>query len=215
LHHSGKTFKIKTLLLHQNRPKMRLIINLILAAIIVGLVWILVSSIREPIEFQEVRVKRERAVVEKLIEIRNAQEMFRSITGIYANSFDTLSYVLKNDSFMVVAVIGDPDDPNFTGEITYDTTYTRAIDSIRAIGMSLDSLKFVPYGLPTDTFGIAADVITYQSTEVPVVEVGARRSIFMGKFADKRFARYDQSYDPNSIIKFGNLNAPNLSGNWE
>ncbi len=195
---------------------MRLIINLILTAIIVGLVWMLISSIREPIEFQEVRVKRERAVVEKLMEIRNAQEMFRSITGIYANSFDTLSYVLKNDSFMIVAVIGDPDDPNFTGEITYDTTYSRAIDSIRAIGMALDSLKYVPYSASiADTFSIAADVITYQSTEVPVCEVGVRRKVFMGKFADKRFARYDNSYDPNSILKFGNLNAPNLSGNWE
>lgn len=195
---------------------MRLIINLILAAIIVGLVWMLVSSIREPIEFQDVRVKRERAVVEKLMEIRNAQEMFRSITGIYANSFDTLSYVLKNDSFMIVAVIGDPDDPNFTGEITYDTTYSRAIDSIRAMGMALDSLKLVPYAASiTDTFSIAADVISYQSTEVPVCEVGVRRKVFMGKFADKRYARYDQGYDPNSILKFGNLNAPNLSGNWE
>ena len=33
---------------------MRIVINLILAAIIVGLVWVLINSIREPIEFKSV-----------------------------------------------------------------------------------------------------------------------------------------------------------------
>ena len=193
---------------------MRLLINLILAAIVVGLVWVLIMSIREPIAFQAEKQKRERAVVDKLMQVRTAQEAFRDIKGGFAPDFDTLAYVLKNDSFAIIKVVGDPDDPNFTGEIEYDTSYSPAIDSILALGISLDSLKYVPYSAGA-TFDIAADTITYQSTLVSVVEVGVRREAFMGAFADPRFARYDQKYDPKSIIKFGNMNAPNLSGNWE
>lgn len=194
---------------------MRIVINLILAAIVVGLVYVLVSSIQEPIAFKAEKEKRERAVVDRLMKIRTAQEAYRNIKGEFASSFDTLSQVLKTDSFAIIKVIGDPDDPNFTGEIIYDTTYLPAYDSIRMVlGMSLDSLKYVPYS-GGQAFEIKADTISYQSTIVPVVEVGVRREAFMGAFKDPRFARYDSGYDPKSFLKFGNMNAPNLSGNWE
>jgi hypothetical protein len=193
---------------------MRLVINLILAAVVVGLIWVLINSIREPIAFKAERERRERAVIDKLMMIRTAQESYRDITGHFAHSFDTLKQVLSNDSFMVVNVIGDPDDPNFTGEVTYDTFYFPALDSIRKLGIQLDSLEYVPYSQAV-TFDIAADTLTYQSTLVDVVEVGIPRKTFMGRFSDPRFRRYDQSYNPNSIIKFGDMNKPNLSGNWE
>ena len=193
---------------------MRLVINLILAAIVVGLIWVLISSIREPIAFKAEKERRERAVIDRLMDIRTAQEFYRDITGLFAPSFDTLSDVLRTGKFQIVSVIGDPDDPKFTGVITYDTVYQPAIDTIRTLGINLDSLRYVPYSSGV-VFDIAADTMAYQSTLVNVVEVGTMRSNFMGKFSDARFRRYDQSYNPRSIIKFGNLNAPNLSGNWE
>lgn len=193
---------------------MRLLINLLLAAVVIGLVWTLISSIQEPIAFKAEKEKRERAVVERLMEVRTAQDLFRSIKGGFSPTFDSLKEVLMTDSFAVVKVIGDPDDPNFTGEIVYDTILSPAIDSIQTLGINLDSLSIVPYGGGVK-FEIAADTITYQKTTVNVVEVGIPRRVFMGKYKDKRFAKYDQGYDPNKPIKFGNMNAPNLSGNWE
>ena len=193
---------------------MRLVINLILLAIVAGLLALLIGGIREPIAFQSEKLKRERAVVDKLMQIRQVQEAFRTIKGGFAPDFDSLSKVMTYDSFMIIKVIGDPDDPTYTGEITYDTSYSPAIDSMNAMGINLDSLRYVPYteGL---AFDIAADTITYQSTVVNVVEVGIPRKAFMGPYADPRFAKYDNGYDPNSYVKFGNMNAPNLSGNWE
>ncbi len=193
---------------------MRLVINLVLAAIVVGLVWVLISSIREPIAFKRERERREQAVIDKLRMIRQAQEAFRDIKNGFAPSFDSLKKVLRTDSFRVINVIGDPDDPNFTGEVTYDTFYFPAFDSIQELGIKLDSIEYVPFGGGA-TFDIAADTLTYQSTLVNVVEVGTPRKTYMGRFADPSFARYDQSYNPNSIIKFGDMNKPNLSGNWE
>ncbi len=193
---------------------MRLVFNILLLLIAAAFVYFIYEAIREPIAFDEVRNKRQIVVVEKLETIRDAQEMYRGITGLFADNFDSLAHVLKNDSFVLVAVIGDPDDPDFTGEIIYDTTYRAAIDSIRALGINVDSLRYVPY---TDgiEFDIAADTIEYQATTQPVVEVGTPWSSFMGQYADTRFKKYDKGYNPNKPIKFGDLNRPNLSGNWE
>ena len=194
---------------------MRLVINLILVVLAAALVYVLISTIQEPIAFKAEKEKRERAVIDKLMTVRIAQEAFRSIKGGFAPSFDSLEYVLNNDSLAVVKIIGDPDDPNFTGEITYDTTMLPAKDSmINGLNISLDSLRFVPFTNGV-AFEIQADTITYQSTTVPVVEVGVRRKLFMGDYGKERFARYDAKYNPNSPIKFGDMNAPNLAGNWE
>lgn len=194
--------------------KMRLLINAILILLVAGLVLVLVGSIQEPINFKNEKQKRERAVIDKLMTIRNAQELYRSIKEEFAPDFETLKKVLETENFAIIKVIGDPDDPTFTGEITYDTSYAPAIDSVRALGINLDSLHYVPYGNGA-SFEMKADTITYQSTLVPVLEVGAKRKVFMGKYASSKYAKYDQNYDPEKPVKFGNMTAPNLSGNWE
>ena len=194
---------------------MKLAINIILLVLIGVLIWVLIGSIREPIQFRAEKDRRERAVIEKLMEIRNAQELYRSITGDFAPNFDTLKQVLSTDSFRIIQVFGDPDDPANTEAIRYDTIYRPSADSIAFLGMNLDSLRYVPYGDAGVTFNMAADTLTYQSTLVQVVEVSVARKFFMGRFADKKYARYDNSYDPESVLKFGDMGAPNLSGNWE
>ena len=192
---------------------MRLIINLILLLITIGLLYVLIVSIREPIAFASEKTKREEAVKNRLIQIRKAQELYRGITDTYAPNFDTLEQVLRTGSFRIVKVTGDPDDP--TGmAISYDTIVKPAIDSVQSLGLLLDSLRYIPYTNKVE-FDIAADTITYQQTLVSVVEVGAKRSVFMGRFADTKYIKYDNKYDPNAAIKFGDMNTPKLSGNWE
>ena len=194
---------------------MRLIINLLLILLVGLLAYILVDSIREPIAFKAEKEKRETAVVDKLMKVRQAQEMYRSITGYFAPTFDTLQQVLTDGRFSIVKVLGDPDDPDNVDAITYDTTYKPAIDSVRILGMDLASLRYVPFTNPQKQFEIAADTMTYQKTLVSVVEVGTKRANYMGEFASPRFAKYDNAYNPNGTIKFGDMNAPKLSGNWE
>ncbi len=194
---------------------MRLIINLILVAIIAALIYVLVDSIREPIAFKAEKDKREAAVVDRLMNLRRGQELYRTITGgEFASNWNDFKNVLKTGRIPFVKVIGDPDDPNFTGEVTYDTTYSSALDSITAMGWNLDEMVQVPFS-NGKTFDVQADTLSYQKTIVNVVEVGTKRSTFMGKYADPSYKRYDARYEPNSIIKFGDMNKPNTSGNWE
>ena len=176
--------------------------------------WLLYRSIEEPITFADERAVRQDAVAEQLMVIRTTQEMYRDITGLFAPSFDTLKQVLREGEFMEVKILGDPDDPDFDPSTAYDTIYRPAIDSVQKLGIDLDRLEYVPF-TEDKVFDIAADTIDYQSTKVPVVQVGIPYKEFMGRFADSRFQRYDQRYTPNAPIKFGDLSKPSLAGNWE
>ena len=199
----------------KNLPTMRLIINLILFAIIAALIYVLADSIREPIAFKNEKDKREAAVISSLMQLRKGQEIYRTITGgDFASNWDDFKNVLSTGRIPYISVIGDPDDPNFTGTVTYDTTYSNVADSIKAMGWDLDDMVLIPYG-NGKKFDIQADTISYQKTIVNVVEVGTKRSSYMGKYADPSYRRYDARYNPNSIIKFGDMNKPNTSGNWE
>ena len=194
---------------------MRIIINLLLLALIVVLGYLLVSGITEPIDFRAQKERRKNVVVDKMMDIRTSQEMFRSIKGHFAGSFDELSEVLKTDSIPFEQVFGDPDDPENTEKFVYNTIYFSAYDSIKGMGIDLDDLRFVPFAPEGTVFDIAADTIEYQKTIVPVVEVGTLWKNFMGKFGDARYQKYDDSYDPQARIKFGDMATPNISGNWE
>lgn len=192
---------------------MKTVITLLTIVGIIGLSYLLVDSIREPIAFKDEKEKREAAVVNQLKKIRSVQEIYRSVTGNFASNFDSLSYVIKNGQIPVLKIEGDPDDPE-SGEFTIDTLYFSAADSVKSLGINVDSLRFVPYS-DGEVFEIAADTMTYQQTMVNVVEVGVIRKKFMGPYADERFAKYDNSYDPSTKIKFGDLSSPNTAGNWE
>lgn len=192
---------------------MRLAINFVLIALVCFLAYVLYDSISEPILFKAQKEKRESLVISKLSTIRTAQELYRGVTGEFAPSFDTLKQVLTEGKFKIISVIGDPDDPTGQGVI-YDSSFVAAIDSVKSLGINLDSIQFIPF---TDNgiFDMEADTLTYQQTMVHVVLVSTVRNKYMGPFADPRFKRYDNSYDPTSIIKFGNMNKPTLAGNWE
>jgi len=190
------------------------IINVVLALAIIGVAYLLYQSIREPIDFEAAKAKRQIAVIQKLKKIRVAQDVYRSVTSTFAPNFDTLEYVLKNGKVAVYKVNGDPDDPTNVDAFTIDTSYYNAIDTIVAMGINVDSLRYVPYS-NNAVFEIYADTISYQKTTVSVVEVGVKKKKFMGMYADPKYSRYDSRYNPEDMVKFGSRTEPNTAGNWE
>jgi len=191
---------------------MKSVISIILLLLSIFLMYLLFLNIQEPIKFQKELETRESAVIDKLENVRKAQEFHKDITGRYAKTFDSLKYVLQTDSFSIIKVEGDPDDAS--GEGFIKTIIKRsAMDSIKAIGLDITDLSHIPFS-DNGKFTIAADTLTYQSTLVNVTEVGTRYKSFMGPFASKKYSKYDHSYNPDKLLKFGDMNTPNLSGNW-
>ena len=191
---------------------MRLLINLFLIAVCIGLGYLIYSNIKEPIVFESQLNERQGAVVKQLEKIRTAQEIYKRITGEYAANFDTLTQVLRNDSIAIYKIIGNLDDESTETKI--ETLYTAAKDTMMALGVSIDSLEYVPYGEPGAKYSMDADTLTYQSTLVNVVEVGIQKEKYMGKYKDPKYMKYNPFYNPKDMLKFGDMFSPNTSGNW-
>lgn len=194
---------------------MKTVINIVLLLIMVFLAYTLYGVIKEPVVFNQELQKRKEAVSGKMKNIRAAQQVHELAYGEYAKNFASLKENINNGEIAVIAVTGDEDDVNFTGEIIRDTTIVSALDSLRGLGYDItDDMEVIPFS-DNKKFNMFADTVTYQKTLVNVIEVTAKYSDFMGKFADKRYSRFDNSYDPEAVMKFGDRTKPNVSGNWE
>ncbi|MBK9254345.1 MAG: hypothetical protein IPM42_02530 [Saprospiraceae bacterium] len=195
---------------------MKSIINVVLVLVALILAYWLYATIQEPIAFKAEKVKRQEAVVATLKKIQITQDVYRLVTGKYAGNFDTLVTVIKNGKIENVKLESDPSDPTNQDKFIRTVSYWPALDSLYSIvgeKFSVDSLRYIPFG-EGKTFDIAADTLRYQNTLVQVVQVGTRYKDFMGQFGDARFKKYDAFYDPDKLIKFGDMSSPNTNGNW-
>ncbi len=193
---------------------MRYAINILLLALIGFSGYLLYTSILDPIAFQAEKEKRKTAVAKNLSEIRTLQEIYRTIKGGFAGSYEELVNVISKDSIPFESIIGDEDDPTNLDKIQRSTTYSSALDSVTAMGIKLEGLDIIPY---TDgkRFEFFMDTIEYQSTKVNVIEVGTTWKEFMGPFADPKYKKFDNRYDPNAAFKFGDRSTPSLNGSWQ
>ena len=123
--------------------------------------------------------------------------------------------VLTYDSIPTIKLVADPADPTNPDKFIRNVSYAPAMDAVKKLGLNLDELAFVPFTDKKKTFEMQADTVTYQSTNVPVMEAMTRFKEFMGPFADPRYRKYEKSYDPDARIGFGSTNTPNLEGNWK
>lgn len=192
---------------------MKYLINLLVIALIGFLAYTLWNSIQEPIKFKEELGKRQDVVTEKLTMIRSAQEIYRDIKGEFAGSFDELRNTLMTDSIPFTRVEADPNDPTNEALFKKFTTYSPAMDKVKEMGINLDDMASVPFS-NSASFEMVADTTTYQSTLVPVMECMTRYKEFMGEYADPRFKKYDNDYNPEARLGFGSMSSPNLEGNW-
>jgi len=195
---------------------MRTVINALLLLLTAFLVYLMINSVREPISFSAELDKRKDAVIAKLKKIQTTQDVYRMVTGKYANNFDSLASNIKNGKIKIEKLDADPTDPTNQDKFIRSISYRAAQDSLFSLlggAINLDSLRYVPYG-NGKVFEIDADTLTHQNNLVNVVQVGIKYKEFMGKFADEKYKKYDKFYDPEKILKFGDMNSPNTNGNW-
>ena len=155
---------------------MKKVLNLLLAVTIVGLAYICYRSIMGPIEFEEERDYREKAIIARLIDIRTAQVEYRNILKVgYADNLDSLIEFVKTSQMPVILKEGELDDKQLERGLTEkkameiiakakktnnwkevekeglmnfrrDTSWIALLDTIFPKGYAIDSLAFVPFG---------------------------------------------------------------------
>ena len=79
-----------------------IIINIILFAIIVLLAWQVVKSIQAPIKFNNEQTMRERQVIERLIDIRNAEVLYKNANNNFTADFDSLIQFCQSAEIPIV-----------------------------------------------------------------------------------------------------------------
>jgi len=210
---------------------MKTALNIVFTIIIIVVAYFLVESIMEPIRFKNERESREDAIKERLIDIRTAQEAFKSVKGYYTGSFDTLVTFLKTDSLPLVFKIGSLTDEMIAsgittereavrkGLISRDTSYIPVRDSIFDKGYPVDQLRYVP-GMEKTEFQMSAGrVMTTSMVQVNVFEAYVLNDVFLSDLERQLVVNYnDQRTKITGFpgMKVGDVKVPNNNaGNWE
>jgi hypothetical protein len=212
---------------------MRTVIQIILAIAILVLAYFVYESIQTPIRFNKAKDIRERAAINRLIDIREAQKAYKDVKLEYTASFDTLINFLRTDSFEITKAIGTiPEDlidelGSLTkareealkrGLIRRETTKVSVMDSLFGRNFAVDSLRYVPF---TDgvTFDMqAGEFETPSNLKVKVVEVSVLYKDLLKGLDPQLVVNY--SYEREKITKFpglklGSMTEGTLTGNWE
>ncbi|MEZ5018786.1 MAG: hypothetical protein EP313_05175 [Bacteroidetes bacterium] len=210
---------------------MKTALNIVFTIIIIVLAWFLVESIMKPIRFNKEKDARETAIKERLIDIRTAQEAFKSVKGYYTGSFDTLITFLKTDSLPLVFRRGSLTDEMIAegitsereavkkGLISRDTSYIPVRDSIFDRGYPIDQLRYVPGMEKTEFQMSAAKVMTTSLVLVNVFEAYVLNDVFLSDLDRQLVVNYnDQRTKITGFpgMKVGDVRVPNNNaGNWE
>ena len=93
-----------------NKVLKNLLTWLVLPAIIVLLVYVIVSSIMEPVNFNKEKDYRQGIAVQQMKDIRSLQVAYKGEYGKFAPSIDSLKQYYKTGDMSVIMQIGSADD---------------------------------------------------------------------------------------------------------
>ena len=198
---------------------------LILPVVIIGLVYAIVQSVMQPVRFNKEKAAREAVAIERLKDIRTLQVAFKSETGHFTSSVDSLKDFYNNGKIEVLMQIGSQDDsvaventkrlkkrnPRIKPEDMFDTLFNGRP------GFSVDSLAFIPFS--GDSLIMESTIKKVSGVNVPLFEASMPyRSLLKGLDNQLRInldaEREDTGRYPG--LKVGSVTAPNNNaGNWE
>lgn len=141
---------------------MKVVMRVLLAIAIVLLSYICWKSIQGQIDFNSEVDKRDKAVIQRLVDIRTAQVALRSQTGSYTGSFDTLTQFIKDGRIATLIKEGDLTETQLEAGMTEDRAM-RIINSgnvtaIKAAGLWNDA-KNAPQLVRDSIFSPAVEVL--------------------------------------------------------
>tara|TARA_X000000368_G_C23005720_1_gene701081 strand:+ start:922 stop:1539 length:618 start_codon:yes stop_codon:yes gene_type:complete len=198
-------------------------IAVILIPLNILLAYFVFNSINSQVEFNKDAKIRIEENVQKLKDLRQVQVKYKQTKGVFANSFEELTYFLENDSMVIVKAIGEtPDSLTDTealelGIISRDTAYVLARETVfdaayidsrkNEFPLNIDNLTTVPNS--DAVYSIDAGVVEKGNVIVQVFEISTTyATVFTGLDAKNR------SYELNNLLKVGSMDEASLNGNW-
>lgn len=222
----------------------KLIIQILLAGLVIFLGYQCYKSIDTPLKFTEIKKQRYDKTIQRLKDIRTAQDAFKSVYGRYTASFDTLINFVKYDSVKVVRSIGSLTDEQIEagmteaqaikeGLILRDTTKVNTLSSLKNTAKekredflpdySIDDLRYVPFTQRKHQFKMATNTIYSESgIEIPVFEARVSNTVMFENLPEE-FQEYvlQDNGEAKRLNKYPGLKvgdiqeANNNVGNWQ
>lgn len=176
----------------------KILIYLVFPVIIIGLVYAIVQSVMEPVNFNNDKAAREAVGIQRLKDIRDLQVAFKSQYGRFSPTIDSLKDFYNNGKIKLVMQIGSQDDslavdhtaklkrrnPRITPQQMYEMyingdrqlvfqierdTLVRQAMFLDRPDFNIDSLAIVPFS-GGDSIYMASAVKTVSGVKVPLFE---------------------------------------------
>lgn len=173
------------------------IVSVLLLFVIAGLVYACIKSIMEPINFNKQKAYRETVGIQRMKDVRTLQEAFKSVSGHFTSSADSLVDFYKNGKMEVIMQIGSNDDSlavanteklkksrrGITPEQMYEL-YKKGEHLVFSISskvdvkdtlfntrndFNIDSLKYIPFS-QGDTIQMESVIKEVSGVKVPLFE---------------------------------------------
>lgn len=209
---------------------MKTILQIVFTVIVLALGYFIWESIQNPIRFQNEYNNRKDKVVERLIQIRDAQVAYKTVHKKYTGSFDTLINFIRTGKLPLVKMEGSLTDSMIAegmteikalalGIIKRDTIYVSVMDSLARNKYNVDSLPYVPYSNKVK-FEMGATVFTTGSgVKVNVFEAKTHNDVFLIGLDEQEIINMNAiafKHEKYPGLKVGSLvEANNNAGNWE
>ena len=88
----------------------KIVFEVVLLVAIAALVYLLYSNIMQPVNFNKERDSRKEVAVQRLKDIRTLQVAYKSVTGKFNSSIDSLKQFYESGEMEIVMQIGSQDD---------------------------------------------------------------------------------------------------------
>lgn len=187
---------------------MKTTIKILLLVAIVALSYFVIMSIRTPIKFENERSKREKVVIERLIDLRTAELEFKDQKGRYTVGLDTLVQFLQTGKKKMVLKEGTLSDAQLEAGLTEakavkivrsgnmkeiesyglqnfrrDTTMTDLITALyngKYTPQSIENLQYIPFS-ENEVFEVEINnnYLSANNVWIPLIEIRAPYLTFL------------------------------------
>lgn len=208
--------------------KVKPVLTIALWALIFYLGYLTFMSIYEPIQFNKVKNKRYAAVIEKLIDIRDAQLAHQQVTGQFAPTFDNLVTFIDTAQFTITqrrdsTVIDEELTKRYGGvETTKEITIidTLGFKSVRdSLFKNSDRYKTMMNVPNTNAqFEMKAGLLEQNDLNIPVFEASVKKNVILHDQNKDLIAQENQVISVDGVngdaLKVGSMEEVKTNGNW-
>jgi len=93
-----------------NNKIVKVIVEIVLFAICLGLLYLIYSSIMKPVNFNKQKDYRSTVAIQRLKDIRTLQVAYKSVNGRFVSTADSLKNFYENGEMSIIMQVGSSDD---------------------------------------------------------------------------------------------------------